>query len=167
MGDEVRFLCGLMIGVPQEQVEDIGRSCGATSVCPLHQKWKTDFAVPRGQAIVAHTAYIIPFGIVCAKMMKFRQLVELIPMLGWLLGFERELATGHLPCFTLSPRSQSDLGTYKQKNVDLRYWVEGIHQLILSVSLSRAGSQPRVTAQADVSGRSSGSGGFRSGGVEL
>lgn len=34
VGDEVRFLCGLMIGVPREQVEELGRSCGATSTCP-------------------------------------------------------------------------------------------------------------------------------------
>ena len=101
----------------------------------------------RRQDIVTHAAYIIPFGI--SATMRYPRSDAPIPMPGWLLGFEWEVAMGQMPCFTLSPRSPSDLGTYKQKNVDLCYWVEGLHQLILSVSLSprrAAGSQPRVTA---------------------
>ena len=152
MGDEVLFLCGLMIGVPREQVEDLGRSCGATSICPLHHKWLTIYPyapfVTQHQDIITHAAYIIPFGI--SATMRFPPSGAPLPMPGWLLGFEWELAIGHLPCFALSPRSPTyDLGTYEQKNVDWGEWVEGLHQLILSVSLSprrAAGSQPRVTA---------------------
>ena len=134
VGDEVRFLCGLMIGVPREQVEELGRSCGATSTCPLHQTWTKSIA-GRGQEPITHTAYIIPFGLGAKR--KFPVPAHRTPMPIWLQGSDWEIGNRDLPCFSLSPRSPSDLGVFDQKEVDLTRWVEGIHQLILWVSATR------------------------------
>ena len=65
VGDKVRFLGGLMRGVPKEQVEDLGRSCGATSTHPVHQAWRRCVSSPYSDRLflwVTHAAYIIPFG---------------------------------------------------------------------------------------------------------
>ena len=146
--DEVRFLCGMMRGVPKEQVADLGRSCGASSNYPLHQVWR------KRHYNVTHPAYIIPFG-PCHKFILLESRLappDLKGMPTWLEDAAFAMPTRYLPSFSIAPWSAllhrqrndlPDLGMIKQKKVDLAEWVEGVHQLLLWVGCKRPGQKAR------------------------
>ena len=152
VGDKVRFLGGLMRGAPKEQVEDLGRSCGATSTHPVHQAWRRCVSSPYSDRLflwVTHAAYIIPFG-QCTKIALPEPEAEYRTVPIWLQGSTCEIDRQQIPCFGDNPYDEprlgvwgdphlSDLRVLKQKPADFMHWVNGVHQLILWVGINRKG----------------------------